>query len=123
MADVLIIGSVGEEQLLVATQKRGGIGVALIPEEHKPSAGPENAYKFLAVTLAIEPVSGLGCGHEIHAVRGKLGRLGGSGDAGEFCKAGQQSFAGCAHFGIRLNAENLIAVLEQQASPKAGAGG
>src|ERR1039457_3035778 len=42
-----VIGGIGHEQLLVGFEKWGGRSLPVVPDQHDPAAGLENAHKFL----------------------------------------------------------------------------
>ena len=58
---------------------------------------------------------------QIHAVIGQAGRLGGSGDAGEFRILLQKLLSRAAHFRVRLDSEDPISVFEQKTREDASA--
>src|SRR5580704_11777145 len=61
---LLIVGGVGQQQLLVVLQKRSARSAPLIPYQHAPSARPKNADKLKAGAWQVEPVRRLGSGDE-----------------------------------------------------------
>ncbi len=43
MPHVFVVGAKGQQELLVVAQERRGVGEALVPQKHQPSAGLQNA--------------------------------------------------------------------------------
>src|SRR5271170_4919044 len=68
VADVLVVGSVGQQQLLVIAQEWRRIREALVPQQHQPAAGFQDANELPARPFAVEPVCGLRRGDEVHAM-------------------------------------------------------
>src|ERR1035437_4145973 len=66
VAHFLIVGAVGQQQLFIVTEERRGCGAALIPDQHAPSLGPQNAGKFGASARQVEPMRRLGGGNKIN---------------------------------------------------------
>src|SRR5208337_5318169 len=65
VAHFLIVGAIGQQELLVVAQERCACGAALIPYQDAPSPRSENAGEFGAGARQVEPVRGLGGGNEI----------------------------------------------------------
>src|ERR1700756_5841746 len=93
VADLLVIGAIGKHQLLIGAQKGTGVGAALVPDQHTPAAGLQDADKFVAGFCWIEPVGCLGGSDQVNAVVGESGGLGDSGHADKFVIPGEQALA------------------------------
>src|SRR2546427_11108227 len=72
--------------------------------------------------MPFEPVKSLGGGDEIDAGVAERGGFGGAGDAREFLEAVEEFFAGFAHLPVRLDAENAMAVFEEELAKQARPG-
>src|SRR5208282_364693 len=122
VAHVLIIGAIGNQKLLVVAQERGRSGSALVPEQHCPSAGLEDAHKLAAGRVALEPVCGLRRGDNVDRMSSERGSFRSPGHAGETRITGEKLLSSAPHFGIGLDAEHRVAVFQQHAGENAGAG-
>src|ERR1700685_3516844 len=109
--------------MFVVAQKLCRTREALVPQKHQPTSGLEDTYKLAPCPRAVEPVRGLRRRDEVHAVIRKLSRLGRSRKAGELGECRKQTLARLTHLRIGLNAENRVAVLEQDTSSNPRAGG
>src|SRR5207247_7793495 len=101
--------------------KRSRISPAIIPDEHNPSAGSQDAPKLGAAALAIEPMKGLPGSDKIHARFRQRRGFSTGGHAGELSIRTKRLLAGFAHLPIRFDTENLIAIREKQFREKTGA--
>src|SRR6266481_4164282 len=120
--DPLVVNAEPLKHTFVRAGERGFFHAAVIPEDHHPPAGLKDASKFAARRMPFEPVKSLGGGDEIDAGVAQRGGFGGAGDAREFLEAVQEFFAGFTHLPIRLDAENAMAVFEEQLAKQAGPG-
>src|SRR6267378_3994296 len=78
VAHFLIVSAVSQQELLVVSQERGGCRLALIPDQHAPPSGPQNADEFRAGARQVEPVCRLGGGDEVDGSGTQRRLLGGS---------------------------------------------
>src|SRR5580693_6106253 len=114
MANVLIVSPVGQKHLLVIAQERRRIGDALVPEKYQPPSRLQDTNKFMPCPCAVEPVRGLRGGDKVYALISQRGCLGRSRHTSELRKGCQQTLARLTHRAVGLNADDLIAIFQQQ---------
>src|ERR1700730_391284 len=119
--DAGVIRAVAFEKFFVLTREPRFVRAVIIPNDHDPAFGGENAAKFAARSLGLEPVKSLARGDEIDAGIRKLGGFRFAGDAREIFVAPQKFFTGGAHSRIGLHTENPIAVIEKRFAEDLGA--
>src|SRR5580704_7511772 len=116
-----VVRAEGPQQGFVAEEKRSGVCEALVPNDDNPARGLENASEFGASGVLVEPMEGLAGGDEIDACVIEGGGFGGSVDAGEAVVGSQIFFACLAHGFVGLDAEDAIAIFEEEFAQKTGA--
>ena len=120
-----VIGGVAGEELFVGAEEGGGVGEAIVPDEGAEAGcggWAKDAVEFRFGARAVEPVEGLAGDDEVYAVVREGGGFGGGGDAGEAGGVAKFLFAGGAHGVVGLDAEDGVAVLQEEAGEQAGAG-
>ena len=126
-----VVGGEVLEEFFVGDEEGGGGGEAVVPDEGDGAAPPppphppteaEDAVEFFFAAGAVEPVEGLAGGDEVDAEVGEGGCFGGGVDGGEAREVAEVLFAGGAHVGVGLDAEDGVAVVEEEACEEAGAG-
>src|SRR5580704_9463894 len=78
-----VVGTKSSKQGFVVPEKRSGARQPFVPNDDDPAGGLEDAQKFAASGVLIEPVEGLAGGHVIHACVIEGSGFGGAVDAGE----------------------------------------
>src|SRR5271166_4207154 len=113
VAHFLIVGAIGEQELLIVAQEGRCIGAAFIPYQYAPSARLQNAHKFRAGTSQVKPMRSLSSGDKIDGSGAKRRILGGSRNP-HYPSRGWKRFklmnAGAAHFRVRFDGKNGIPV-------------
>ena len=111
--DLGVIGGEGLQKRLVVAQKRRGIDVPVVPDQREPAAGLQNARKFRARPVAVEPVERLRGGDEIDTPDGQRRCLRRAVDTDEVRVVHQCPFARRAHLGVRFDAVESARVRQQ----------
>src|SRR5206468_2278504 len=62
MVNLGIVGTATQQQILICAQKGRGIGEPVIPQNHNPASGLQDALKLGTRPLPVEPVEGLSGG-------------------------------------------------------------
>src|SRR5690242_336834 len=112
MINLRVIGAVSLEQLLVLDQKRTRINPTIIPHQHNPSIGSQDAPEFGAAALAVKPMEGLPGGDKIHACFGQRGGFSSGGYTDEFRIGMEQLLAPFSHLPIGFDTEDFIPIRE-----------
>src|SRR5215472_673088 len=120
LRDSGIVGGVLLQECLVSAQKRRGLRVAIMPDQHHPSAGLHDAAEFAASGVGLKPVERLPSDDEIGAAIGKGSRLRRAVDHGEFLEASQILFPGSSHIAIGLDPNYAIAVFQEDLGQHSG---
>ena len=100
-----VIRPVGVQQLLVGPEERTVGDIAVVPEQHHPAAGLEEAEKFPARRRPVEPVERLTGGDEVHAVSRQRGGFRRAGDAGKIGVVTEHSFGSRAHVRVGFHGQ------------------
>src|SRR3974377_2483936 len=109
--DVFVIHPKPLEQLFVLSGEWSVFHAAILPNDNDPAGRFKNAAKFLAGKLDVKPVEGLARGDKIHGLRRQGCSLGGAVDAREIRAFLKEMLPAGAHFGVRLDAQDLISVV------------
>src|ERR1700737_2905301 len=97
--DPVIIRAVAFEKFFVLTREPRFVGAVIIPNDHNPAFRGENAAKFAASSLGLEPVKSLARGDEIDAGIRKLRGFRFGGEAREIFESPQKFLTRRAPFG------------------------
>src|SRR5689334_12667779 len=122
LLDALIVRAEVSKQVFVFADERACLDKPLVPHDDEPAVGFEDALKFTAGSIAIEPVESLARGHKIHGGRLERGGLRRAVHAGEPIVRSKIFLARFAHGLIGLDAENAISVSQEEFAQKARAG-
>ncbi len=109
-----VVGAKRSKQGFVVAEKGSGVRQPLVPDDDDPAGGLEDTKKFAAGGVLVEPVEGLAGGHEVDACVIERGGFGGAVDAGEAVVRGEIFFARQAHRFVGLDAEDAIAVFQEE---------
>src|SRR6266852_5985447 len=119
---VFVIDAKALENIFVGAGERRFLHAAIVPSDHHPAGGLEDAGEFAAGGVGLEPVEGLAGGDEVDAGVVEGGGFGGAFDAGEAVVGGEIFFAGLAHVFVGFDTVDAIAIFEEELAEKAGAG-
>src|SRR5277367_3608604 len=78
-----VVDAKGSKQGFVLAKKRSGVRQPFVPDDDYPAGRLEDAQKFTASGVLVEPVEGLASGHVVDASVIERGGFGGAVDAGE----------------------------------------
>src|SRR5712692_1865503 len=112
--DFFIVGSVANQKFLIFLQERRALFLTLIPNNHKPAVCLEDAGELGPRAFRIKPVKCLAGSDELHGMVIERNRFSGSIHAAKSRTASQQAFRRLAHFLVRLNPVDEVAILEEQ---------
>jgi hypothetical protein len=96
--------------------------VAEIPHERGPRGLTQNAQALRPRGRPVEPVEGLARDDQVDGVVLQARRLGAPVDAAEARVAGQELLAAVPHRGVRLDADDDVAVLQEWNAGEPGSG-
>src|ERR1700757_3236691 len=122
LADTGVVRAKTLQKFFIGAKEWGIVEQPLIPQDDHAAAGFQEALELAARQRGIKPMESLGCGDEINAVGRQSGGFRRTCDA---CKAGigpQELFARGAHFRVRLDAENAVAMIQEKLAQQASAG-
>jgi hypothetical protein len=111
---LLIVGGVGQQQLLVVLQKRSARSAPLIPYQHAPSARPKNADKLSTSARQVEPMRRLSSGDEINRSGPQRSFFRNSRNRGHLLVGYKSVNAHLAHFPVRLDRKYRVPILQKQ---------
>src|ERR1700730_1251382 len=100
--------------------ERKRVHAAVVPGEHHPASGLQDAGEFAACALGLEPVERLSRGDEIHTSVFQRSRFRRTLDAAEPIIGREIFFTGAAHRFVWLHALASFAFLEKNFAKKAG---
>lgn len=122
VVDLLVVVGEGLDEAFVTGLEFGGGEVAFVPDEGGPGGEMEDAAEFVAGLEGVEPVEGLAGDDEVEGRGGEGGVFGGAVDAGEAGVLFEEGLSGGAHGGVGFDAEDAVAVVEEQFGEESGAG-